>query len=697
MFSGLYSRYGGFGGFSRRYGESDSDEEEKSQQFRLKESQHMQNAALEKALEEDGSEENENKSDGIIRLETDVGDDGMDLESAIRSYQSHLCVECQDQPAVWICHQCGDDQYCEVCWKAMHKRGTRSKHETSEYQAGVELNRSVTAPNASDAAATSHSPTNNDQMTDSTMDESDSASVAPDTASSATNTDTATATAASSSSSSNSDAISDDQLEQAYQRSRPTTGTAFSSKLSDDDLSVDSHDDSSDDDDAADSNGGIVLPSRSMGSSLLTGSSMPADFFVERAKYIPMRLTLEERKYLRLLEATLNVSEYTDKIDIISNKDKMMRIKEQLRDLCSILSGLVVANDYKKGQQLLKDKEFAENAEFFQSIFELGRRHKIRNPEKMRNTYGKLVFILQDSIDPRIEELMGFHLVAPLKTAYSTLETGGALALLRDPRMMIATGDIKTEGRQRPEIERDIKTKNDTVTFLARKYQTSTMDEEAVRACILSIADNHTFLLQNRFCCDTMLEWLTDLYHPTEPEQPWSLAILGGRSGARLTHSHADQYLYVLQSLTLWRSILHDFFELWVKSEQDLMDPQSPYRLRNTGQGLNRQQAAPRVGKAIHNILYHCQKKLGRWVGSSVVHLGDHNVPNSLIFIDKYSQGETSNIREATTQTSHKLIEYILIPSFFSHLLCSNLFLSSSESHLESDRVDDQGDSSFMC
>ena len=34
------------------------------------------------------------------------------------------------------------------------------------------------------------------------------------------------------------------------------------------------------------------------------------EWFVERSKYIPMRLTLMERKYLRLLEAALTVSEY---------------------------------------------------------------------------------------------------------------------------------------------------------------------------------------------------------------------------------------------------------------------------------------------------------------------------------------------------------------------------------------------------
>jgi len=39
------------------------------------------------------------------------------------------------------------------------------------------------------------------------------------------------------------------------------------------------------------------------------------------------------------------------------------------------------------------------------------------------------------------------------------------------------------------------------------------------------------------------------------------------------------------------------------------------------GQGLNRVQAAPRVSKAMHNILWRCQQRLGGWVGSAVVHL----------------------------------------------------------------------------
>ena len=55
-------------------------------------------------------------------------------------------------------------------------------------------------------------------------------------------------------------------------------------------------------------------------------------------------------------------------------------------------------------------------------------------------------------------------------------------------------------------------------------------------------------------------------------------------------------------------------------------------------QGLNRVQQAPQVSRAMHNILNKCQRQIGSWVGSSVIHLGDHNVPNALMFIDKYTQ-----------------------------------------------------------
>jgi hypothetical protein len=131
-------------------------------------------------------------------------------------------------------------------------------------------------------------------------------------------------------------------------------------------------------------------------SSQPTLGSDPGEWFVERAKYIPLRLTLGERKYLRLLDAALQVSEYTDKIDTLGfGLSKAKRIVHQIRELCAILSGLVLAADYKQGQELFTDRDFASNFEFYQKVFELGRRHKIMNPDKMRTTYGKLIYLLQ--------------------------------------------------------------------------------------------------------------------------------------------------------------------------------------------------------------------------------------------------------------------------------------------------------------
>ncbi len=67
---------------------------------------------------------------------------------------------------------------------------------------------------------------------------------------------------------------------------------------------------------------------------------MSMDDIEERSKYIPIRLSLvyffltyfskKERKRLRLIEAALNVSEYTDKVDILK-WDKTKRIHAQLR------------------------------------------------------------------------------------------------------------------------------------------------------------------------------------------------------------------------------------------------------------------------------------------------------------------------------------------------------------------------------
>ncbi|PRP85128.1 hypothetical protein PROFUN_07199 [Planoprotostelium fungivorum] len=357
-----------------------------------------------------------------------------------------------------------------------------------------------------------------------------------------------------------------------------------------------------------------------------------------RAKFIPVRLNDKERHLLRLAEAALNVSDYTGKVDVLGGK-RGARSHEQLKEICAILSGLLVASDYSAGQKLIVDRNFADNENFFQSVFEIARRHKIMNPEKMRTEYGKLVYLLMDSALPEIQDLMGFSAVKPVITVHSYLEERKGLSLLQDPNLRLATMAIVDDKRKkRNEIQREIKAKEAAVEHLADKYSNATLKSSDIKLCLRSMGDNASFLIGTRDPVDGMIELLEKYFNPTTPEKGFSLSIQSGHNGARLSHDHARQYAYALQSLHLWREITNDMFRLWILAERDLLDAHNRYRLTNTGQGLNRVQNAPSIGKAMQELLSRTKKSVGDWVGSSVVHLGDHNVPNALMFIDKYTQ-----------------------------------------------------------
>lgn len=130
--------------------------------------------------------------------------------------------------------------------------------------------------------------------------------------------------------------------------------------------------------------------------------------------------------------------------------------------------------------------------------------------------------------------------------------------MLRDDLINPATQEIYSEGRSRREIQRDIKTKERAIETLSSRYQRRGLSQETLRQCLYSIGDNHAFLRVNRDPCKRMIKYLQDYFHPTQAKDPKnSLAIRSGKEGARLSHDHSKQYAYVIQSLTLWREILH--------------------------------------------------------------------------------------------------------------------------------------------
>ncbi|KAG2198500.1 hypothetical protein INT46_011303 [Mucor plumbeus] len=376
------------------------------------------------------------------------------------------------------------------------------------------------------------------------------------------------------------------------------------------------------------------------------------DYMTKRSKTVPLRLNFEERQYLRLLDAALNVSEYTDKIDIISYSNKAKRIVGQIKDLCAIISGLLVSGDYKTGAQLFAKHNVRDNEDIFQRIFEVGRRHKIMNPEKMRSTYGKLMHMLMDSVIPEVEDYLGFSCVIPIKTVYDFLKSRESVDVLHDDNIVLATREISSEMKTREQIDAEVQRKQYAIQAICEKHANERISKEDIERCLLSMSDNNAFLMANRDPCDKMLKYLSKYFTPTKHDHGYSLAISAGRHGHRLTHSHSTQYTYVHQSITLWREIMNEMFLLWSMADEDLISP-SAYRLTNTGQGLQRIQPCPNVSRAIHKILNRAHKKCGSWVGSSVVHLGDKNVPNSFMFIDKYNQ--VSRILTPIVSTLDKL------------------------------------------
>jgi len=187
---------------------------------------------------------------------------------------------------------------------------------------------------------------------------------------------------------------------------------------------------------------------------------------LERSKYIPLRLLHRERILLHLLEGSLNVCQYTDRVDVVPNENQsfIKTLKIKIIDISATLTGILVAADYKHGQILLSSKDFNEYSPFFQEIFEVGRRHKIMNPEKMRTEYGKMIYLLQDMMTPTLVDQLGFPVKKNIKTVYNYFEKRNCLKILEDEEIYFATQEIIQYGsKSRRDVQREIKRKEKVI------------------------------------------------------------------------------------------------------------------------------------------------------------------------------------------------------------------------------------------
>jgi hypothetical protein len=359
---------------------------------------------------------------------------------------------------------------------------------------------------------------------------------------------------------------------------------------------------------------------------------------ITNAQFIPLRLSMKQRKSQRLIRAITLASSYTDKVDTAFDKP-VKRQLEMVKQALNSFRGLVVALDLQRGAELMQQRDFSPFKGEIISAVEVSRRYKIMNPNLVRLDYVKFLYWIQDSVMcENIRETLGFSVARPILTVHDRLQELGIAQLLEDPRLGVCITPVPRIPDMR-RLNAALRYKDRSVAALTKDWAArGNVSQEDVEACVRSLNDANNFDDDNADCAGELLQMLKESFSPDgEPAAGADLSISEGKEGSRLTHEHSKQFHYVAQTLVLWQLITRDMFRLWKLAEDDMLDPSNPYELRNTGQGLQRVQAAPNLFRAMQGILEKAKQTLGSWVGSERIHLGDSQVPNGFFFIEKYT------------------------------------------------------------
>ena len=369
---------------------------------------------------------------------------------------------------------------------------------------------------------------------------------------------------------------------------------------------------------------------------------------------VVVRLDDKEREILKVLNAALAVSEYTDDVDGIRlrRSGTIDDVAEKsLSDLFTTLVGLMLAADLLPRELSRKIKaggiNFNDVSPMLRDVFAIGRRYKRFNPTEMKD-YGKLVMVLQDA--NRMRKSLNLDLMKPVLTVGDQLRDIGALDILGDPRVTTAVLPLQgvratAENRQKKvDAMKDLLDEYSQVSEKAGGGDPATRDalikkrRQQIEKCLRSIDDSYTFAHQCGSPLKKLMKWL-DEYFPRGKTGGcgMSIEIRSGKGGSCLSHSHDTQNQYVRESLELWHITQRDIFEFWGCVEQDMIVTGMDYRFVDTGQGYHRLSSAPLTGAKMSSAIAEAHQKMGGWVGIKVVHLGDRDVPNALVFIDKYT------------------------------------------------------------
>lgn len=394
-----------------------------------------------------------------------------------------------------------------------------------------------------------------------------------------------------------------------------------------------------------------------------------------------LRLTDVERQQLNFVIAALRVSEYTDEVDDIGFRRSFSesRMGASMSNFFDTVVGLAVASDSvpkKTRENIIKNPSFSSYSSLLAELFEVVRRHKQLNPQANRCEFGKLMMILQDSQQSSMRFLLSTRtsLVIPLKTVGDALRSIDTESeeFLKDPeleRFIAQTGTTK-ELCMKNLLDKYDKNKNPTEREVLERCLRSIDDvENLILSNVDSLISLQTLLskefgISDHSSCsssagneeggETHADYFSSIAQHHKRKKPYykssnvlntispsrQLQIHRAKDGAVLSHTHEEQFHYVMESLVLWEIVQRKIFLLWSAAEKDMLfDGGGRYHFSNTGQGYQRVCESPSSYKVMSQCVEEATARMnGKWIGIKVIHLGDRDVPNPLVFIDKYTQ-----------------------------------------------------------